>query len=160
MQPELVILVGNIGTGKSTVSKGYAIDGYYIICRDSLRSMLGAGRYIFEKDTEEAIHDSTTNLFIHLLLQRKNIVIDETNMDKRTRKRFISIAKYDYKYKKITAVIMPQLSKEDCIVNRMKDTLRGTPLHIWEEVWEKFNKRYQEPTLDEGFDEIIKRERK
>lgn len=158
MQPELVILVGNIGSGKSTVSKWYTTDGYLAVCKDSIRTMLGSGRYIFDKKLEPLIHQATTDMVIRLMKQQKNIVLDETSMDKKTRDIYIFYGhQYDYK---VTAVVMPQFSKEDCIVNRMKDTLRGTPLHVWEEVWEKFNKRYQEPTLGEGFDEIIKRERK
>lgn len=158
MQPELVILIGNIGTGKSTVSKEYANNGYIIVCKDSMRTMLGAGSYVFDVKLEPLIHQATTDMITRLMKQQKNIVVDETNMDKKTRATYIDLA-YRYNYKRV-ACVMPVLSKEDSIVNRMKDSLRGTPIYIWEEVWEKFNKRYQEPTHGEGFTEIIKRVRK
>ena len=38
----------------------------------------------------------------------------------------------------------------------MNDPHGQPDVAMWENVWERFDKAYEEPTLDEGFDEIIK----
>jgi len=54
-QKELIILIGNLGTGKSTFAKTLVEKGYINISRDSLRYMIGAGKYIFNKEFEQSI---------------------------------------------------------------------------------------------------------
>lgn len=153
MKSELVILIGNIGTGKSTISKKYSEKGYYVVCRDSLRTMIGGGKYIFNNDTEAVIDTVSKILLDELLNLKVNVVLDETNMAIRTRRYAIGMGK-EHGYK-VIAHVTRKLSKEDCIAYRMKDNLRGTPIFIWESVWEKFNSMYQQPSSDEGFDNIL-----
>jgi dephospho-CoA kinase len=37
MKKEIILLIGNIASGKSTIAKQYAKKGYVVISRDSLR---------------------------------------------------------------------------------------------------------------------------
>ena len=37
----------------------------------------------------------------------------------------------------------------------MQSNHGNTPKEVWEAVWEKFNARYQTPTVAEGFDSVI-----
>jgi len=158
MKPELVILVGNIGTGKSTVSKEYAKKGYLVVCRDTFRYMLGAGRYRFEKHLETAIARAATTLLQALLIEGENVVIDETNMSRRRRKTLIELGKeFDYK---VVACVMPDFTKSECLLNRAKDDTREYDITKWGEIWDKFDLQYDLPLFDEGFDEIIRRTEK
>ncbi len=157
---QLIILIGNIGSGKSTLCKDYSAKGFHIVCRDTLRSMIGGPNgYVFSPATEEAIDAACIRLIETLLSQKeKSIVIDETNMTRKNRKRYIRFAKWaGYE---VVAHETITFTKAECLANREKDTLRGYELSTWAEVWEKFNKSYQEPTFEEGFDMLIKEDTK
>lgn len=152
MESELIILIGNIGTGKSTESRNYAKKGYRIICRDAMRYMVGAGDYVFDERIERAIHSASLSMLRNLLLEGENIVVDETNVDKRSRRYLIELGK-SFGYK-IIAHEMHKAVMGTCLKNRERDTLRGNTLDVWASVWKKFNDRYQKPEMNEGFDEI------
>lgn len=159
MQPHLVILIGNIGSGKSTLCKKYSEQGFDVVCRDAFRSIVfGEGRYIYNPNIEKAIDDFCIRIIKQLLDWQVNLVIDETNMNRKTRQRYISLAKAcGYK---IVAHETFHFTKDESIANRTKDDLRGYTPELWGEVWEKFNRVYQTPTLEEGFDKIIREESK
>jgi predicted kinase len=149
----LVILIGNIGSGKTTTVKKYAKEGYCVVCRDDFRTMLGGGTYKFDTQTEKAIHRATRTLLENLMVENLDIIIDETNTTKRGRGQLISLGKlFGYN---IIGIVMPKLTKQKSIANRMKDTLRHYTVEKWEAVWDMFNRMYEEPELKEGFDELI-----
>lgn len=155
MRPQLVILIGNIGSGKSTISKKYSQEGFLVVCRDSLRSMVGGpGGYIYDRVVEGGIHAASVTLFGFLVRNGKNIVVDETNMSRHTRSQYIKYA-LNHGYE-IVAHQTADFTKEQCVRNREKDNLRGYTKELWGSVWDKFNLDYQEPTPEEGFDKIIK----
>lgn len=58
---KLIILIGNIGCGKSTLAKKLVKKGYCIISRDSFRYMIGAGNYIFDLKYEPAVKCANLN---------------------------------------------------------------------------------------------------
>ena len=59
----LIILVGNIGSGKSTYAKKYQKKGYIVIARDQLRYAIGGGEYIFNTKYEPLIWKTEYYLF-------------------------------------------------------------------------------------------------
>lgn len=153
MKKELVILVGNVGNGKSTLCKQLADGGYFIISKDDFRYSLGAGTYIFNINSEDAIHSASLKLMRDLMVQGFPLAIDETNMDIATRTEYIYFAKlYNYKTK---AIILPKLSKEESVKRRLSSNHGNTTKDVWEEVWERKNEMFQEPSIQEGFDEVI-----
>ena len=155
-RPRLIILIGNIGSGKTTTVKEYAKDGYNVICRDDFRTMLGAGKYKFDAKTERPIHSAARALLESLMIEDLDIIVDETNVSKRGRQQIIKTAKaFGYS---ITGIVMPRLSRAQSIENRKKDTLRENTAEVWGQVWDRFNRAYEEPTLDEGFDSLIWRD--
>jgi predicted kinase len=149
----LIILVGNIGSGKTTTVKKYAEQGYCVVCRDDFRTMLGGGSYKFDTRTEKAIHQASRTLLENLMVENLDIIIDETNTTKRGRKTIINTAKlFGYN---VIGIVMPQLTKEKSIENRIKDNLRQNTIETWGKVWDMFNRMYETPELKEGFDELI-----
>ncbi|MGD2071861.1 MAG: ATP-binding protein [Candidatus Thorarchaeota archaeon] len=157
MKSEIQILIGNIGSGKSTECKRQINNGYLIISKDDLRYSLGAGKYTFNPQFEYAIHITALTLCDALMALGKNIIIDETNMDKETRKYYIKLAK-KYRYKRI-AVIFPKLTRKESVKRRLISNHGDTSKEIWEEVWDRKNEAYERPTRKEGFHEIIELER-
>lgn len=154
MKKEIIILVSNIGGGKSTLAKQYAKKGYVIISRDSLRYMVGAGNYRFDKKLEPFIKQSAVSVLTEFLKSGFNLVYDETNVSKSLRKPTIQLAKiYGYK---VVAVILPRLSKEVSVARRLKTPHGNFSKKTWERVWEMFDTIFEMPDKSEGIDRIIK----
>ena len=154
MTKELIILIGNIGAGKTTICEDYFEKGYLIVSKDDIRYSLGAGNYLFDEKAEVAIELGTNTLFETLCLLGFNIVIDETNMSKKDREHYIEVGQA-HKYN-ITAMILPILSKKESVRRRLQANHGNTPKSVWEEVWKRKNKKYEEPSTKESFDKIIK----
>lgn len=154
---EMQILIGNIGSGKSTYCKEKVKEEYIIISKDDLRYSIGAGNYIFNLNYEQSISNCMLEFF-HSLSQLNDIkiIIDETNMDKESRKFYLYWGKY-YKYTKI-AMIFPSLTKEESVKRRLQSNHGNTSKEVWDEVWERKNTIYEEPTKEEGFDIIMRRD--
>jgi len=151
---KLVILVGNIGSGKSTLCKQLTKEKYVILSRDALRYMIGAGLYHFNLKTEPAIADANLLVLESFLNHGLDIVMDETNMTKRSRAKIIERAK-KYSYH-VIVIILPILKRQESVDRRMKNPHNQADRKLWLHVWDMFNHMYQEPSKKEGIDEIIK----
>ena len=154
-KPEFIIMVGNIGAGKSTLVKEFVELGYRVISKDAIRYMLGGGKYIFDLELERAVDEITKNAVIDLTYRGYNVVIDETNMDSLERGDYLHYIheNKNQTYEK-TAIVFPRLSKEESVKRRLQSNHGDTPKEVWEGVWEIKNKAYQVPTKEEGFDTI------
>jgi len=154
----LVVMVGNIGSGKSTLVKKYIKQGYVCLCRDALRYMIGAGDYIFDPNKTEPLIFRLERVMLTVMMQGGfDIVVDEVGVSRWMRKPYLSRVK-DHGYK-ATAHVMPRLSKALSVKRRLQNNHGNQEKKIWEEVWEKFNKAYEPPTKEEGFHQIIKEEK-
>lgn len=149
----LIILVGNIGSGKSTIAEKLAEEGYIILSRDAIRYMIGAGNYIFDTKTEPIVKEGFNNLVETFMKHGKAIVIDETNINKDSRKYYLSLAKrYNYESR---AIVMAQLSKDESVARRLQSNHGNNSKEVWEQVWTKFQNMFEEPSEEEGFKEIL-----
>lgn len=152
----LIILIGNIGTGKTTFIETNKLveKGYVVIARDRLRYLIGGGKYIFNPKYEPIIWETELLLFQGFVKVGANIVVDEVGVSKEVRARYISFAK-SYKYQ-IVAIEMSKLTKAEAVDRRMKNPHQQCDRKLWENIWEKFNKLYETPENSEGFDYILK----
>lgn len=150
---KLILLIGNIGTGKSTVAKKYQEKGYVIIARDQLRYGIGLGNYIFNYDYEPVIWRTELYMSREFAELGIDILVDEVGLSKAMRKRYLRYAKeLDYQ---VTALVMPRLSMKESVRRRLLDPHGQPDRKLWEGVWKKFDKIYEEPSKKEGIDEII-----
>lgn len=154
MDKELIILVGNIGAGKTTLTLKYYKKGYIIVSLDMLRYSIGNGNYIYNIKYEPIIYSTGYYMFKKFCKKGINIVIDETNMTKCIREKYIKYAK-NFGYK-ITAIILPKISQEESVKRRLNNPHGNFNKTTWKKVWSGFNRSYQEPTKKEGFDKVIK----
>lgn len=149
----LIVLVGNIGSGKSTYCKELVQQGFYIVSRDAIRYMINAGDYLFDRNKEDAVHRITMKSLYALMSLYVDVVIDETNVSRKMRKHYIELGQefcYD-----IEAHIMPSLNRHDSINRRLGSNHGSYDYKDWGEVWDRFNSRYVEPTQEEGFDKVV-----
>ena len=159
MTKELIILVGNIGSGKTTTCKELVKKGYIVVSRDALRYMMGSGQYVFNPEIEQAIAQSAYQIVENFMdADVKKVVVDEVNINWNLRDRYLYLAD-EYGYKK-TAIVMPYLNQKDSVARRMKDPHGQFDKKVWESVYDRFDVCYQEPSFLEGFDKIKKLRKK
>lgn len=154
MDNECIILIGNIGAGKSTHVRKLVGEGYRIVSKDAIRYMLGGGEYIFDEKLEEVVHKVAIDTLKYLLDKGYSIAIDETNMSKEKRQEYLNHVIH-FRYVR-TALLLPKISKEESVRRRLGSNHGDTSKEVWEDVWEIKNNEYEEPTYDEGFHNIIR----
>ncbi len=150
----LIILIGNIGSGKSTYISKYQKKGYVTIVRDQLRYAIGGGQYIFNYDYEPIVWKTELYMFKKFIDLGTAVIIDEVGVTKQMRKRYIPYAKKNgYK---IIAIEMPRFGMNEAVTRRMTNPHGQPDWNLWNQVWTKFERMYEEPNKREGFDKIIK----
>jgi len=151
---ELVILVGNIGSGKSTICKKYQKEGYVVIARDCLRYAIGGGIYVYNTKYEPIIFETELCMLESFMELGVNIVIDEVGVSRAMRMHYIIPAK-DYGYT-VKCHVLPQLLRKTAVDRRMQNPHGQYDRDLWEQVWDRFQSKYEEPSFDEGIDDIIR----
>lgn len=156
---KLIIMVGNIGAGKTTLSRKLVREGCIIISKDSVRYMLGSGNYVYRPDCEPIVTEVTLQM-LDTVMKRLDkskdytLVIDNTNMSKEIRKDYLRIAKqYGYTTE---AMLLPRLSMKESVARRLNNNHGTVSKQVWEAVYIRREKVYDEPTKEEGFDIITK----
>lgn len=89
-RPKLLALRGLPASGKTTYAKELANKGWVRVNKDDLRAMLNNGK--FSKDNESYILALRDEIIISSLVQGKNVVVDDTNLDPKHLIAFESIA--------------------------------------------------------------------
>lgn len=128
---ELVLMIGIQASGKTTFAKSHFVQTRVYISLDVLKT-----RFQENLKLKQAISDS------------KNIVVDNTNVTKKEREKYISLAKKN-NYKVIGYYFVPNV-KLSLIRNRNPDRISVPQVAIFDRL-----KKFEIPTLDEGFDEIF-----
>jgi len=136
---EMVVMVGRPASGKSTFSKKYLISkGYAHINRDTLT-------------TKEKCYKAADQA----LSEGKSVVIDNTSPSVADRNYFISLANQHSVPVRCFVFQTPKEISEHLNFMREKMSL-GTIRRVPDVAFNKFKSSYAEPTLDEGFTEILK----
>ena len=148
IQNEIILLIGLPGSGKSTLAEKLTKNRKYvvIVSSDKIREELygdeatqGDNNKIFSlvrERAEEALKDC------------KDVIIDATNLTVKDRSAYFDIAKT---YDALVTGILFDIPVKECKRRNLKRD-RVVP----DFVYDKMMKRYEQPTLDEGFTMIIK----
>ena len=134
---ELIIIVGPPGAGKSYYSKKYINEYEYI-----------------NRDTEKTI-TKCIKLCENYIKLKKSIVIDNTNPSMKSRKSFIDVAK---KYNVQIRCILFTTPIEICMHNNIYRNLTSECNIVPKIAYNIYNKNYEKPCIEEGFDSVIEQE--
>lgn len=159
---KLFLMVGNIGTGKSTTAKRIVdtstntIDNYRIktVSADEIATMLTGGYYgpnIWDSRHMHLYSTIKQCAVENALVHGFDIVVDGAHMNKAMRKPYIDIAK---KFNAEVIVYLHTYSKglQRRIANPRSIHTNATQ---WTDIHNNFAKIYEEPELNEGITNIL-----
>ncbi|XP_055536336.1 uncharacterized protein F21D5.5-like isoform X2 [Wyeomyia smithii] len=135
---EIIIMVGFPGSGKSHFTRAHLEPkGYTLINRDTLGSW-----------------QKCVSQLENTIRNKKSAVIDNTNPDAESRKRFIEVAKK----RNVTCrcFVMSASYKQSKHNNIFRELTDRSHTSINDMVFNMYKSKYQEPSIEEGFSEIIK----
>ena len=155
---ELIILVGNIGCGKSTLARKYARKGYIIMNGDGLLTSIQGGIYGLYNPDMKPVHDEIEQeVIVSALVGGFSVVVDKTNMTKKVRKMYFDIVRYvihQITMNRITVRAIDWGPGYQYTLNRRLDNPGGIKKSVWVNVHEQMKHDYEKPSLKEGFDEV------
>ncbi|XP_042876293.1 uncharacterized protein F21D5.5-like [Penaeus japonicus] len=134
---EVVILVGYPGAGKSYLAeKHFAPLGYVVANRDTVGTWQKCVA-IMEKSVQEG----------------KHVVIDNTNPDIESRKRYVLAAK---KLNIPVRCFVLSASKDHSRHNnKFREFLGADHSKVSDMIYHSYSSKYEDPSLDEGFEDIV-----
>ena len=152
---KLQILVGPIASGKSTYAKLMAIEGYITVNDDAIITALHGSDYrLYSKDLKPLYKNLETTIVCYSAALFKNVIVDRgVNISAKGRRRFIGMAhSLDMTCE---AIVFDRHKPEIHAQRRFQYDNRGHSYEYWLEVAQEHDSKYEEATLDEGFDSII-----
>jgi predicted kinase len=91
---KVIFTVGLPGSGKSTWAKNNAKDlNALIINRDSIRTMIAGSYSKYDFKDEDLVIDITKAILASIISNNRNIILDETNLTRYGRKRWVDTIK-------------------------------------------------------------------
>ena len=143
----ITVMVGLPASGKSTYARELAINtDAYLLSSDKIRKELYGDESI--QGNPKEVFSVLFNRMTEQLGQGRDVVVDATNINRHDRLTAIKLAK-DFG-ERIRAVVME--TPIAVCVRRNDARERKVPDYVFD----KMIARYEEPTLSEGFDVVIK----
>ncbi len=156
MKPKVIILVGPPMSGKDTYLQNNDFKDYTIISRDDLLLSMHHNNDYAEAFAEVDQREVDKELIIKIkqsVDNSENVIINMTNLTKKTRKRHLSKFPKDT-YERL-AIVFPRLDMPTYIfrnLSRKKVDNKFIPLNVLETMLNS----WEDTTAEEGFDTIIK----
>jgi predicted kinase len=149
------VLVGMIGSGKSTWARKRAEQGWVVINEDSIVTAVHGGAYKQYDNSLKALYKAAENtIFVTAVALGRNVCIDRTNTTAKTRARWIALA-HSLDQKKIDCVVFPMHDRATHAARRCLSDDRGYSMKEWEKVFNRHMDEYQHPSVSEGFRFVI-----
>lgn len=147
------LLVGNIGSGKSTFVRDFVDKKVLVVNDDAIVDACHGGINRLYQEENKPLYKSIENMIIAWGVDKDyDILIDRPNMTKKSRKRYIGIAhSLDVSIK---AVVFPLDKSTVHAMRRFNSDPRGYSYASWLEVAERNREAYEVPTVEEGLFEV------
>lgn len=155
MKARIEVLVGMIGSGKSSYARWRADQGALVICHDDLTQMLH-GRYRYEPELRACYRAMQIQLAQNGIVAGRDVIIDRNHLTRESRAFWIDVARRS-ENTPIVAVPFPIGSAEDHARRRFYADARGRSYEEWLKVALHHEAQAAaEPLLaTEGFDAIL-----
>jgi len=141
----LVVLVGNIGTGKSHfISKLNKRNNRRVICPDDM---------LEEHGSEREVHNVMLRMLDKYLGLGFTVIVDGNNLDRRSRDMLCHFAKRNG----VNSVILDFGPGTEASLQRRVQSSPEFTEEEWREIHESNIAGYEEPNDDEHFDRVIKK---
>lgn len=153
MKPKVILLIGHPLVGKSTWVKNNYPNAKVISRDDIILEVYGSDDYnmAFDYVDQKEVDKILTQRLIQDGLQSDDVIIDMTHMT--SKRRIKNLMKFPNHTK--IGIVFPHLTDDDEIIRRNQIRLYTEKKSIPASVIKDMIKNYQEPTKDEGFDDII-----
>jgi len=150
--PELVMMVGIPGSGKSTYVQQLKEKGYEVINPDAIRFELTGD--MADQSQNKRVWDLTYERLVKLLKSGRNAVLDATNVNLSNRRKFMNAVKEEVPNVVFKAIVV-NVDKEEAIRRVQKRVSEGG-LDIPSDVMDRMynNMQLNPPTEEEGFETI------
>lgn len=150
---KVYILVGNIGSGKSSWAKEKRD---LEITKDPPGTIGTLYPQIINQDTEGS-RDKCLELADVFLTRGHEIIIDRTNINKFQRSNFINLAKkYNAEVHCIEFVADKKLCLERVLNRKDHPTIKNMSEEKIKSIIERFFKQYEVPEMSEGFSSMVR----
>lgn len=152
---KVYIMIGMIGSGKSSWAKMTAGTDFNTIrvCADDIRSMI-KDRYTFDSQLEPLVHKMETAMIVQLLLEGKDIVIDDCHLTAKHRQELCAVILGVVPDAEIFYVWMK--CDNDAALERRLTDLRGTTKFEWMQVMKRMASVFEIPVYSECEAGVIK----
>lgn len=164
--PTIFVLVGMIGSGKSTYARRRAAEGALVVCHDDLCRMLHAGCPVgpnssgYEPELRACYREMEEDLARVAIKHGRDVVIDRTHLTRESRERWTSFARYprfpSWAQPSVIAVVFPMEDPEVHALRRFTSDARGRTYDQWLQVARHHHDQAAREPLSEAedFDEI------
>jgi len=148
MKPTLTIMCGIPRSGKTIwVLKNKTIQDVIVSSDDIRKHILGSP---FSPQDEPFVWSLVENLIILLMVQKKDIILDATNLYLHTRLKYIPLAR-EHNYK--TRLVWLNTDVEECLKRNKNSKDKKVPLDAMNSMCQTFKEI--NPKYETAFDEII-----
>ena len=160
---KVVIMVGNVGCGKSTLTRKMVEKNpnkYLVWNNDNFNFMMTSGLSSFTPLKNNFMNNMMYEFITNCLCNNHSFIIDATNMTKKGRIQHIRTIKSIVN--ELNNEIYSELVAYDFgpgnhkTLERRLLSPRETKTHSWRKIHDNFKRIYSTPVTDEGFDSIIK----
>lgn len=157
-QPEIYVLVGLPGSGKSTWTRNFLanVNNPFVVLStdDVIERIAKEKNSSYNQAIKEHYNEADKEMkqtAKNALKDKINVIWDQTNVGSNKRRKILSQVPKDYRK---VAVVFEVDDKE--LYNRLNRRAEETGKFISSKIIEQMKKDYSEPSKNEGFDEVIK----
>lgn len=152
---DVYMLCGLPGSGKTTwVQKHLESHKGIVINQDGLRTMMYAGKYVYDQQMQPYINDVVFYAAVRALQLGNNLIVDATSAVRTKRANWIKKLRAESNIDFLCTCIYCYENKRNLEL-RLREP-RGLDTKVWHEAIEKIRGAFEEPAVEDGFDFLFR----